>query len=106
MLQQRYSGKGIAFVYVAMEKGGTKEWQNFIEGKGPLAQTILGGKPFPGVHLIAQSDASRRVVEPFMAYSIPAYMLLDEEGRIVKPRVEIDEELMEIIDSLLAKGKQ
>jgi hypothetical protein len=41
-----------------------------------------------------------------MAYSIPAYMLLDEEGRIVKPRVEIDEELMEIIDSLLAKGKQ
>jgi thiol-disulfide isomerase/thioredoxin len=106
MLQQRYSGKGIAFVYVAMEKGGTKEWQNFIEGKGPLAQTILGGKPFPGVHLIAQSDASRRVVEPFMAYSIPAYMLLDEEGRIVKPRVEIDEELMEMIDLLLVKGKQ
>lgn len=106
MLQQRYGNKSLAFVYVAMEKGSSREWQSFIEGRGPLAQTILGGKPFPGVHLIAQSDASRRVVEPFMAYSIPAYMLLDEEGRIVKPRVEIDEELMEIIDLLLVKGKQ
>jgi thiol-disulfide isomerase/thioredoxin len=103
-LQAKYDKRNIAFVYVAMEKGSSREWQSFIDGRGPLAQNILKGKPFPGVHLISQGDASRQMVEPFMAYSIPAYMLLDDERRIVKPRVEIDEKLESLIDSMLIRS--
>jgi len=38
-----------------------------------------------------------------MAFSIPAYVLIDREGRIAKPRVEVDVELVIDIERLLGE---
>lgn len=102
-MQQAFRNKDVEFIYVAMERNSAAEWRNFIAGKGNLASTFLSGKPFPGVHCLAIDNASRNEVAPYMAFSIPAYVLIDREGRIVKPRVEVDNELIMDIERLLGR---
>ncbi len=102
-MQQTFRNKDVEFIYVAMERNSAAEWRNFIEGKGNLAITFLSGKPFPGVHCLAMDNASRNEVEPYMAFSIPAYVLIDRDGHIAKPRTEVNDELLKDIDRLLGE---
>lgn len=104
-IQEHFSNQNIAFVFISLESrvDDVQEWRRFVAGQGELAKRILKGKPFPGIHLVAQGQFKNPQVQPYAITYAPSYVLVDKDGKIVKPRVNFDDKLIEQIDLVLKK---
>jgi peroxiredoxin len=102
-IQEVFSEKDVVFVFVSLEAriDDFDNWKNFIAGKGHIASRLLHEKPFPGIHLFAHGQFNNPEIKPFAITAAPSYVLIDKQGKIVAPRVNLDDELIERISILL-----
>jgi thiol-disulfide isomerase/thioredoxin len=106
-LQTRYADQPIVFLFVALEadQENIKEWKNFIAGKNERFKKFLDGKPFPGVHLVAEKQFRNEALKPYKIGFAPTYVLVDHEGNIASPRAKSAKDISAEIESLLEKMK-
>ncbi|PKP36406.1 MAG: hypothetical protein CVT98_08015 [Bacteroidetes bacterium HGW-Bacteroidetes-15] len=104
-IQERFTNQNIAFVFISLEARAddVQEWRKFVAGQGEFANRFLNGKPFPGVHLVAQGQFKNPQVQPYAITYAPSYVLVDRNGKIEEPRVNFDDKLIEQIELLLQK---
>lgn len=104
-LQEKYKDKPVVFLYVALEYGADdiKGWKQFINGKDGAATKVLGSKPFPGLHLVAEKQFHNPVLKPYRLNFAPTHVLVDHKGLLVSPRATGPEKVGEQIDLLLEK---
>jgi thiol-disulfide isomerase/thioredoxin len=102
-IQEEFKDSDVTFYFVSLEarKYDIESWAQLVRGKGALADKILNGKPLPGVHVVAGGQFSNPQVKPYAITYAPSYVLIDKEGFVVSPRVQLDENLVEKISELL-----
>lgn len=101
-LQERFKFDEVEIVFIALEARAddVSGWRNFIDGKGRIATQFLKGRPFPGVHLVALGQFHNPQVVPYAVNYAPSYVLIDKQGRISEPRVNLNEDLLVKIENL------
>ena len=106
-LQEKYKDKPVEFIYIALEYGeeNIEGWKTFIAGKDEGLGKILEGKPFPGVHLVAEKQFHNKEIAPYQINFAPTFVLIDQEGKMVKARAERPDEISEQLDKLLDELK-
>jgi thiol-disulfide isomerase/thioredoxin len=102
-IQEKFKDQDFVAVFISLEAryDDVEGWRMFIDGKGKLAEKLLKGKPLPGVHLVAQGQFANPQVQPYVITYAPSYVLIDHEGRIVSPRVNLDESIISQVESLI-----
>jgi thiol-disulfide isomerase/thioredoxin len=102
-IQEKFKDQDFAAVFISLEArlDDVEGWRMFIEGKGNLAERLLNGKPFPGVHLVALGQFANLQVQSYVITYAPSYVIIDQEGRIVSPRVYLDDSLISQVESLI-----
>jgi thiol-disulfide isomerase/thioredoxin len=105
LLQEKYKNSSVKFLYVALEydKSDIENWKNFIAGKDELYGKMLDHKPFPGVHLVAEKQFRNEMIKDYRMNFAPTHVLIDHQGKIVKPRAKRSAAIAEEIDKLLIK---
>ena len=76
-LHSQFEGKDVVFLYVAFERGQTREaneasWKNGIDRLD-----------IKGVHFLPEPEANQEVSQNYQINSIPRYMLVDKTGKVV-----------------------
>lgn len=104
-IQQQFSKQDIAFVFISLEARAddVQAWKDFVLGKSKLSKKFLNDRPFPGIHLVAHGQFKNSQVQAYAVNYAPSYVLIDREGKVVNPRANLDENLIEQIDGLLSK---
>lgn len=104
-LQKRYADQPIVFLFIALEgdQDNINEWKNFIAGKNERFKKFLDGKPFLGVHLVAEKQFRNEELKPYKLGFAPTYVLVDHKGNIVSPRAKSAKDIPAEIESLLEK---
>ncbi len=76
-LQKEFEGEEVAFLMVALEynKGNIENWKKYLQNKS-----------VPGIHVVAKGQFMNQEIAPYLIKSAPSYILIDKEGKIVKPR--------------------
>jgi thiol-disulfide isomerase/thioredoxin len=102
-LQEKYKGQPVTFLYVALEYDNEDiaGWREFIAGENKEFGKLLKGKPFPGVHLVAEKQFRNESINAYKLSFAPTHVLIDQNGRIVKVRAKGPKEIHEEIDELL-----
>jgi thiol-disulfide isomerase/thioredoxin len=91
-LAKTYEGKDLQILGVALETKKVRKWQSFVHDRA-----------LKGVQLYAESQAANEQLQPYNITSVPRYVLLDREGRIISanaPRPS-NARLREMIDNAL-----
>jgi peroxiredoxin len=103
-LQKKFQETEIAFVFVSLEarKSDVEGWKDFIQGKGEIAADLLNGKEFPGIHLVAKGQFQNPEIQPYVITYAPSYVLIDSNGQIAYPRVDLNDELVKKIEELVS----
>ena len=74
-LEEDYHDKNIVFVSISVDKEKSKsKWKRFVKKKN------LGG-----VHLFSDNSFKSEFMETYLVKSIPRFILIDPEGKIVNP---------------------
>jgi hypothetical protein len=108
-LEEKFGEKDVAFVYIALEYAEKEidRWRTFVTGQQGLDYApFLEQREYPGVHLVAEKQFNNPAIRPYLVNYAPTYVLIDQEGKIVKPRAprpSSEEEIEELIHSLLTK---
>ena len=104
-LQERYKFDEVEIIFISLEARADDVigWKNFIDGKGNIASRFLHGKPFPGIHLVAQGQFHNPQVIPYAINYAPSYVLIDKQGVISEPRVNLNVELLVKIEKLISQ---
>ncbi len=77
-LEKEFHGKNVVFMSVSVDKEADKEkWMNMI-----MEQEMVG------VQLFADKDWKSSIAEDYMVNSIPRFLLIDREGKIITSRAE------------------
>jgi thiol-disulfide isomerase/thioredoxin len=89
-LMAEFQHDSVVFLYVALEyqEKQIESWRQFIAGKGDHALKYLKGRPFPGIHLVAERQFRNQEIRPFKINYVPSYMLIDKDGNIVSARTD------------------
>lgn len=93
-LEEAYHGKNIQFISVSTDKD-INAWKNFI------AKESMGG-----LQLHQSDDFNQSISRLYIVNSIPRFILIDKEGKIVNvdaPRPSSGDQIRQILDSLLAE---
>jgi thiol-disulfide isomerase/thioredoxin len=88
-LEEEFGEEEVAFVYVALEYDSTDQerWRQFVTGEKALDYApFLEQRVYPGVHLLAEGQFNNPAIKPYLVNYAPTYVLIDQEGKIVKPR--------------------
>jgi len=101
--QEIFKDQEFAAIFISLEarRDDVEAWRMFIEGKGNLAERLLNRKSFPGVHLVAQGQFANPQVQPYVITYAPSYVIIDKEGLIVSPRVNLDDSLVSQVKRLV-----
>jgi peroxiredoxin len=104
-LQEYFSNQNIVFVFISLEArvDDVEMWRTFVLGTSDFSKRLLNGKPLPGVHVVAQGGFKNPQVQQYAVTYAPSYVLIDFDGKIVSPRANLDENLIEQIEELLNK---
>ena len=92
-LEEKYHDKNIAFVSISIDKQTDfKKWESVVKEKN------LGG-----VQLFADNDWNSDFAKSFNVTSIPRFILIDPNGKVVKAVAErpSNPELIKVLDDLL-----
>ena len=102
-LQEKYKGKPVKFIYVAMESDteAIDNWRNFIAGNDKRFGELLDFKPFPGIHLFAEKQTKNSEISPYRITFAPTHVLINHLGNIVDSRAKRSDKISIEIDSLL-----
>lgn len=102
-IQEHFKNEMIEFVFISLEArtDDVEQWKSFVSGQSELSKRFLDGKTFPGIHLVAHGQFKNPQVVPYAVTSAPSYVLIDHKGKIVRPRVNLDDELIAKIEELL-----
>ncbi len=102
-LHEKYKDDPVVFMYVALEydEENIANWKRFISGKDDRFGKFLNNEPFPGVHLVAEKQFRNEKLKPYKINFAPTYVLLDQDGSIVKARADRPDNISEHIDQLL-----
>ena len=97
--------KPVIFLYVALEydEKNIANWKNFIAGKDEHFAKFLDYKPFPGIHVVAEKQFYNKNIKPYKLSFVPTYVLIDQNGNIVKARAARPEDISKQINKLLEK---
>jgi thiol-disulfide isomerase/thioredoxin len=108
ILQEKYKDEPVSFLYVALEYDSKNiaEWKEFISGNNPQFGKFLNNKPIPGVHLVAEKQFRNESISAYKLNFAPTYVLIDQNGNIVKARANRSKTIHEDIDELLKKVKE
>ncbi|MDQ3550862.1 MAG: TlpA family protein disulfide reductase, partial [Bacteroidota bacterium] len=108
ILQQNYKDEPVVFLYVALEYDSTNiiGWKEFIAGKNQRFGKFLNNNPFPGVHLVAEKQFRNESIKAYKLNFAPTYVLIDQNGNIVKARANGSKKIQEEIDKLLKPIKE
>lgn len=93
-LAKAYSPDDLQIVGIALEHKKVRGWINFIRERA-----------MPGIQLYAESQSNNEELQSYNISSVPRYVLLDREGRIVTayaPRPS-NPKLRELLDQLIGK---
>jgi thiol-disulfide isomerase/thioredoxin len=106
-LQEKYKDEPVIFLYVSLEYDNTDidGWKEFIAGKNQRFGKFLNNKPFPGVHLVAEKQIRNEAISPYKLNYVPTFVLIDQNGNIVKARAQRSSTIQEEIDELLKTMK-
>jgi thiol-disulfide isomerase/thioredoxin len=104
-IQEHFMNRNVAFVYISLESRAddVDNWRRFVTGQSEFANRFLHGKPFPGIHLVAQGQFKNPQVQSYAITYAPSYVLVNKNGVIVEARVNLDNKLIEQIELLLKK---
>ena len=102
-LHEKYKNEPVVFLNIALEAGPEQieEWKDFITGKSDYAKRVINGKIYTGIHLVAEFQFRNKEIEDYLLNFAPTYVLIDQEGKIVKPRAPRANNISEDIDQLL-----
>lgn len=102
-IQEQFKDDSVKFVFVSLETRANEveRWREFVNGQGEMANRLLKGDAFPGTHLVAKGQFANPQVKPYAVTSAPSYVLIGKDGRIVKPRVHLDNDLISRINELV-----
>ncbi len=102
-IQEQFKDDSVKFVFVSLESRANEveRWREFVKGEGEMANRLLKGDAFPGTHLVAKGQFANPQVKPYAVTSAPSYVLIGKDGRIVKPRVHLDNDLISQISELV-----
>jgi peroxiredoxin len=92
-LQKKFkSQKDIVFLYVSLESSqeNINKWKTFIKEKS-----------FTGVHLVADKQFRNEELAAYKLNFAPTYVLIDKEGKIVSPRANGPEKILEELNAIL-----
>ncbi|MFP4556251.1 MAG: peroxiredoxin family protein [Bacteroidales bacterium] len=104
-IQEQFKSDEVKILYVSLEarSNEVESWREFVKGKGELANRLLKGEAFSGIHLVARGQFANPQVKSYAVTSAPSYVLIGKDGRIVKPRVSLDKDLITQINELIGK---
>ncbi len=91
-LAKAYEGLDFTILGVALETKKVRQWQKFVRERA-----------VKGVQIYAESQAANEQLQPYNINSVPRYVLLDREGKIISgnaPRPS-NAKLREMIDKAL-----
>lgn len=97
-LHSQFEGKDVVFLYIAFERGQTRE-QNEASWKNGIEKLDI-----KGVHFLPSNDASDAVSRKYQINGIPRYMLVDKTGKVVNqdaPRPSSGQVIAGLIDQYL-----
>jgi len=102
-IQEQFKDDSVKFVFISLESraNDVQRWREFLKGEGKMASRILKDVDFPGTHLVAKGQFANPQVKPYAVTSAPSYVLIGKDGRIVKPRVHLDNDLISQISELV-----
>lgn len=103
LLQDKYKGKPVVFIYVALEYdlNNINYWKSVINGDEKRFDKFLNGKSFPGIHLVAEKQFRNEFIAPYKINFAPTHVLVDKNGKIVASRAKNAKEVSNDIDKLL-----
>lgn len=102
-LQEKYKGKPVVFLYVALEydEENITYWKEFISGENIRSRKYLESKPFGGIHIVAEKQFGNETIKPYKINFAPTHVLVDPNGYIVNARANGPANIAEHIDKLL-----
>ncbi|GGE31776.1 TlpA family protein disulfide reductase [Psychroflexus planctonicus] len=106
-LHKKYKDEDVVFLNVALESGEKEieEWRSFISGDSPYAEKVLEGKPYTGVHLVAENQFRNEEIKDYLINFAPTYVLVDQEGNLVNARAPRPKQIEDELNLLLEKMK-
>ncbi len=78
-LHSQFEGKDVVFLYIAFERGQTRE-ANEASWKNGISKLDI-----KGVHFLPEPEANQEVSQNYQINGIPRYMLVDKTGKVVNP---------------------
>jgi peroxiredoxin len=93
-LQKKFiKNPNIVFVSIALENNNMRLWKQFVDENKPM-----------GIQLYMEGEFSNPVAQNYMINSIPSYMLIDKDGKIIdvnapSPRTKNIEEVLKIFSN-------
>ena len=77
-LEEKYKGKNIHFVGISLDKAADKKvWEKYVREEN-----------LPGIQIMADKDFRSSFVQAFQVASIPRFLLIAPDGKIISPNAD------------------